>query len=187
MSGEDAVRMYLQFLADPQELVDRDALNKLESNVEKAKDPITKLRAIAALERARNVDGSSYETAFVLHAQDWAATEGIPVAAFSSMGVPDAVLARAGLKPRNDRVAARARSQRGGRARSTSTETLQAWVLERVAPFTLAELQQNVGGSPATLKKAVEQLIAAGKVQNLGSSPSHAGRGRAPYLYQTIR
>src|SRR3712207_13552 len=107
MTGEEAVRLYLMFLADPDKLVDQAGLKKLESEVDKAKDPIDRVRAIAALEKAKNVDGSAYRSDFIRYAKDWADSEGVPAAAFRQMGVPDDVLTEAGFET--------GRRRRGGR------------------------------------------------------------------------
>jgi hypothetical protein len=40
------------------------------------------------------------------------------------------------------------------------------------------------GGSRQTLVKAVDQLIAEGKVKKVGAVPNYRGRGRAPILYE---
>ena len=58
MQGEDAIRLYLTFLSDPEKLIDRAVLKKLESAVETAKDPVEQLIARGALDRARNIDGN---------------------------------------------------------------------------------------------------------------------------------
>ena len=146
-----------------------------------ASDPIARLKAVAALETARAVDGSVFEEGFVRHARSWAEAEGIPAAAFRTMGVPDAVLARAGFED------ARRRSKGGRgatRAKSTSTETIQEWVLATRSSFTLSDVQAQVGGSPVTIKKAIDELTDSGKLMNLGAVTDHTGRGRAPYHYR---
>ncbi|MEZ5234211.1 MAG: hypothetical protein R2749_16115 [Acidimicrobiales bacterium] len=176
--------MYLQYLADPTKLVDQASVKKLESDVDKAKDPIDKLKAVAALERARAVDGQQHEDAFIRNARAWADAEGIPLAAFKTMGVPDAVLARAGFddgrrRGGRSRSAAKRATTRSGRAKSTSADAIREWVLATAGTFTLADVQKGIGGSPATIKKAIDELIEADKVENLGAAAEHHGRGRA--------
>jgi hypothetical protein len=188
MTGEEAVRLYLMFLADPDKLVDQAGLKKMESDVDKAKDPIDRVRAIAALEKAKNVDGSTYRDDFVRSAKDWADSEGVPAAAFRQMGVPEDVLAEAGFESGRRR---RGGGRRGGlssrprapRAKSVGTEQIRGWVLEQSEPFTLSGAQQGVGGTPATIKKAVDGLIGEGQVERLGPVPGYQGRGRAPIQY----
>lgn len=177
----------MQYLADPSKLVDQASVKKLETDVDKVKDPIDKLKAIAALERARAVDGSLFEEAFVRDARSWAEAEGIPLAAFRTMGVPDAVLARAGFDDGKRRARGGRKATRTGRAKSTSAEAIQGWVLASKASFTLADVQKSIGGSPATIKKAIDELTASGQLTNLGPVAEHVGRGRAPYHYSLAR
>ncbi len=178
--------MYLQYLADPSQLIDPNSVRKLEGDVEKAKDPVEKLKAIAALERASASDGSAYEEAFIRDARAWADNEGIPPGAFRTMGVPEAVLAKAGFDSgrRRGRSARKARATRTGRAKSTSTQVIQSWMLSSQETFTLADVQRNAGGSPATIKKAIDELTDNGQIANLGPVSHHTGRGRAPYHYR---
>lgn len=178
--------MYLQYLADPSSIVDVDSVKILEETVELSTDPVDKLKAIAALERARSKDGSEYEAAFVRDAKAWADSEGIPGSAFRSMGVPAAVLTRAGFGGGRARRSGAAAGPRTGRAKSTNIAAIQNWVLASNGSFTLADVQRGVGGSAATVKKAIDALAEAGQVENLGALSTHAARGRAPFHYRRI-
>lgn len=186
VNREEAVRIYLQYLSDPDKLIDHAAIKKLQTEADRAKDPLDKLRALGALERAKAVDGSYFEDGFVQSARQWAEEEGVPVSAFRSMGVSEDVLSRAGLDGTRRR-SARSGAKRGGgrapRAKSTSTEVIKGWVLSSAESFTLSDVQRAIGGSPATIKKAIDELITDGHVTNMGPVPDHSGRGRAPYHY----
>lgn len=190
MTGEEAVRLYLMYLDDPNKLVDQTEVKKLETELDNNKDPIDRLRAIAALERARNVDGQQYEADFVRYAKDWADQEGVPLVAFQQMNVPGDVLARAGFdgRTRRRRGATGVRRQASGRprAKSVSSERIQEWALESTEPFTLTEVQQGIGGSPATVKKAIDELLSSGRLEKLGPSRDYRGRGRAPSRYARV-
>jgi len=185
VNTEDTVRQYLKYLEDPTTLVDQNLVDKLAAKVAKTKDPIDKLRALAELERAKAFDGSALEEAFIRDTRAWADAEGITLGAFREMGVPDEILAQAGF----DELRRRSRARRGsaggrsGRGRSTSAEAVQAWVLSTKEAFTLADIQRELGGSPATIKKAVNELIAGGRLTNLGPMQHHSGRGRSPFQY----
>lgn len=190
VTPEEAVRLYLTWIAEPTKLVDAGEVKKLEADVAKAKDPVDKLRAIAALDRARNVDGSSYRSDFVLHAKAWAEAEGVPAQAFRELGVGEDALVEAGFAP----IGGRRRGGRPGRAPKAgarkrapkvSIEEIQQWVLTQSEPFTTSTIADKLGGSPATVKKALDGLIAANKLQNLGPMREYTGRGRAPYKYST--
>ena len=51
--------------------------------------------------------------------------------------------------------------------------------------FTLAQLAGKAGGgSPVTVRKAVDELIAEGFVAKLGPDANHTGPGRAPTIYE---
>jgi hypothetical protein len=190
MTAEDAVRNYLTFLSDPTKLVNQSEIEKLEADVDNNKDPVEKLRAIAALDRARNLDGEQYEADFVRHAKEWADQEGVPAAAFQQMGVTPDVLSRAGFDGRSRRRRGAAPSRRPStgrpRAKSVSNEKIQEWALDRSDPFTLAEVQQGIGGSPATVKKAIDELLTSGRLEKLGPSPDYRGRGRAPSRFARV-
>jgi DNA-binding Lrp family transcriptional regulator len=66
-----------------------------------------------------------------------------------------------------------------------SVATLKATVSDLPKRFTLARLADRAGGgSPATVKKAVDELVEAGVVVRIGPDPDHSGPGRAPTLYE---
>ena len=58
LEPEGAVRLYLMWLDDPQQLVDRTKIDSLESQYDGTEDPIDRLRLLGQLERARIADGS---------------------------------------------------------------------------------------------------------------------------------
>ena|GEM_PF-1438477 len=178
MNDEHAVRLYLQHLADPSASVDQTRVRELEAEVSRTTDPLDRLRAITALERARTVDGSALRQGFVRHARAWAEAEGIAPNAFLELGVPREVLVEAGLLP-GSRRAGRASS---GRSKVT-TGQIATWVLGRSKPFTLADIEAELGGSPVTVRKALAELEAARRLTRLGTVPDHHGRGRAPLLF----
>ena len=184
---EGAVRLYLTWLEDPQQLVDRTKIESLQSQYDTSKDPIERLRLLGQLERARVADAAQLEADFVRLAGTWAAENDVPVSAFRALGVSDDVLAAAGLG-----IGGRGRRTRGRpsgrtrRAKAVSTETLRAWILQRNGSFTVADVTGAAGGSPMTAKKAVDELIDDGKVERLGPVADWRGRGRAPTAYQVV-
>lgn len=187
--AEAAVRRYLAYLDDPSSAVDQDAVAAAEAAFEAATDPLDRLHAAAALERARSADASSIEEAFVAHAKAYSAAAEIPAAAFAAVGVPAAVLERAGLA-----AAGRGRSSGGGRRSAGAPRSpqvpvsrIKAAVSQLPKRFTLAQLaEQAGGGSPATVRKAVEELIIEGRVTSLGPLADHRGPGRAPTQYEQV-
>src|SRR5262245_4573434 len=187
--AEGAVRRYLVYLDDPRKLRDEAAIQRLTQAVLVADDPIDKLKALAELERAAQVDEKAVRSAFVEHARAWAEAEAVPVTAFRELGVPDDALGEAAFdvpagSPRRAR-AARANAAGTGRprARAVPVDEIKAHVLGLDGPFVLSDVMSGVGGSPATIRKAVDELVEAGQVTRLGPVPDHRGRGRAPVRY----
>jgi hypothetical protein len=177
---ESAVRLYLMYLADPSQLVDAAEVKKLRKAVDTAKDPVDKLRAIAAVERANNADPTSYQQGFVANAKPWAAAEGVPGSAFRSMGVPDDVLRAAGLdgvtKRRRGKSKAEAASTRIRRP-SVRADQLEEGILGMSGEFTTREVVDQVGGSQLTVRASIDRLEAQERIVAAGERAG--GRGRA--------
>lgn len=181
---EDAVRRYLNYLVDPSSAVDPESVKAAEVQLAAAADPIEKIRAHAALEKARSGDAGSLQLLFINNARTWAQTEGIPFKSFREVGVPIDVLEAAGLtegKNRGKTTGGKVRK----RAPKVSIQDIVDWMVKQNKPFTTADIQSGVGGSPATVKKAIDQLLAAKKLRNLGVNAEHQNRGRAPFMYTT--
>jgi len=181
-SPEDAVRRYLLWLEDPASIVDTDAVAQAEAAVTAASDPLARLHALADLEHAQASDSEVVTADFVAHAKDYATAESIPLAAFEALGVPAEVLRQAGLTGGRGR-----RSSGDGRQRApkVSIDELKAAARRLPKQFTLADVAREAGGgSPQTVRKAVDEMIEAGQARNLGPKPDHDGRGRAPTLYE---
>ena len=188
-SPEEAVRRYLAWVDDPSSAVDQDAVAQAEAAFAAAGDPIAKLHAAAARERARTADAEAITARFVAHAKAYADGEGIPMEAFRVLGVSDDVLGRAGFEipvGRGRGPAAPARRSIGApRAAQIPVTQLKAVAVQMPKRFTLSQLADKAGGgSPATVRKAVEELVAEGRAANLGPDPEHRGPGRAPTLYE---
>jgi len=182
-SAESAVRLYLQYLADPTSVVDPAAVKKAKGALDKATDPITRLKALGALERAQASDETVYRADFVRYARSWAMEEGVPASAFWELGVPADVLAEAGL---NGEPKGRRRSKAGTAPRSrrppVKMEQLEAGILALTEPFTVREVAEGIGGSTMTIKVVLDRLVAQGKVVEAGERP--ATRGRAAKLWR---
>jgi hypothetical protein len=175
---EAAVRLYLMYLEDPQKLVDPSEVKKLQAKVSSAKDPIDRLKAISALNRAKAVDGSSFKYDFIKHAKAWADGEGVPDSAFREMGVPDDVLRAAGFggTARGGRGGGRARTTPSGRRPRTSPDRLAEGILNLDGSFTVKEVIESVGGSPVTVKNVISMLEAQRKIVPAGEKAGNRGR-----------
>lgn len=191
VTPETAVRRYLAWSEDPGSAVDQVAVQEAESRFAQAVDPLDRLHAAAARERARTADVAAIRADFVHHARSYAEGEGIPVEAFRTLGVDDEVLAEAGFAVPSSR-GRRGPAASGGRAapsRPRASQVSAAQIREVVptmaGPFTLAQLAERAGGgSPATVRKAVLDLVAEGRASDLGPDADHSGPGRAPNRYQ---
>lgn len=193
VTPETAVRRYLAWSEDPGSAVDQQAVEEAESRFAQAVDPLDRLHAAAARERARTADIAAIRTDFVTHARSYAEAEGIPVEAFRTLGVDDDVLAEAGFvvpssRGRRGPAAGGGRSAPSSRPRApqVSAAQIREVVPTMTGPFTLVQLaEQAGGGSPATVRKAIVDLVAEGRVRDLGPDSDHTGPGRAPNRYQT--
>jgi hypothetical protein len=184
---QDAVRRYLQYLADPESLVDKAAVAKLEKAVAAAKDPLDRLHAIGALRRAASVDVSDIEDGFARGAAAYARAQDLDRADFASLGVSEYVLAEAFGGARRPGAAGRPARGTGRKASGNArggVEAVKEAVFAGGAEFKLAELQV---ASPITVRKAVDELIESGQVERLGPDPHHNSRGRAPIVYRVVR
>lgn len=181
-TSEQKIRAYLLFLSSPESLIDSDRVAELESKASAATDPIEKLRLLAALRTARVPDGLGLAHDFVQTARQWAEENGIPPETFEELGVPADVLRAAGLSRRTPRNSASAPEARG---KSVSVTDIQTGIAERLpATFTLSAVADTVGGSPMTIRKAVDQMVTTGTIKRLGPTPNWQGRGRAPIQFK---
>jgi len=183
-TAEDAVRRFLLFLENPGQLRDEQEIQKKTQVVLDAVDPVDKLKALAELERVAKIDEVPIRKDFVEQAKAWADELSIPLSAFQELQVPDDVLREAGFS-----VPAKGRGRSAGstdgrqRAKAVSVEDIRAYVLGLDGAFVLADVMSGVGGSQATVRKAVDELVDTGQVEKLGPVPEYSGRGRAPVQY----
>jgi hypothetical protein len=152
--------------------------------VEEAVDPIDKLKALAELERVAKIEEGPLREGFVAHAKAWAEQTGVPVSGFRELKVPDDVLLSAGFDvPASRRGRGTSSSAVRSRAKAVPVEEIKSYVLNQKGTFLLADVMNGIGGSQATVRKAIGELIDAGQVEKLGPAPDYSGRGRAPTQY----
>lgn len=186
---EDAVRRYLQYLADPDSAVDTGAIARLEAQVAAATDVIDRLVALSHLRQARTVDETTLREAFVRHARAFAVERGVDVTAFLAMGVAPQTLRDAGFAVGGDP----GRAERPRRPVTTRTRrpSVQAariidGLVGRTGTFTLGDVLRDFGGTPQTVRKAVDTLVESGRAERLGTDPDHRGPGRAPVRFRMV-
>lgn len=178
---DQAVRDYLLYLDDPEQLVDRELVAILERRMAEAQDPLERLVAIAEYERARHPAEDVYRAAFIEHAKQWANQHQVPPHAFRQLGVSDEVLEAAGLQ----RMTTEPSSTKS--KKTTGVEELESALERMPSTFRARDLTDAAGGgSPMTVRKALSRLTDAGRIQRLGPDPEWSEKGRAPILYQRM-
>jgi hypothetical protein len=190
-AAETAIRRYLQWLDDPTSIVDVAAIEAAEVAARRTTDVLEKLKALSLVERLRSGDEAAVKKAFVRHARAWGAANEISPTAWIRLGVPPEVLRQAGIT--GNRAAAQPSSRPAAGAGAATRVHAPAVTAKEIAehvkslsePFVLTDIAERVGGSPMTIRKAVDQLIADGAVVRMGPVPDHDGRGRAPIRYRT--
>jgi hypothetical protein len=184
--AELAIRRYLQWLSDPSSIVDSAAIDAAEQTARQTTDVIEKLKALSRAEHLRSGDSASVRTAFLQHARSWGETHEISAASWIRLGVPPEVLREAGIT--GNRAAVRPSTIAGPRPKASGVTigAITAHVASLTDPFVLTDIAESVGGSPMTVRKAIDQLVDDGTVRRLGPDPQHSGRGRAPIRYQTV-
>ncbi len=181
--AESAVRQYLLYLDDPAKLRDDAQIQKKTQAVLDAKDPIDKLKALGELERVAKIDEGPLREGFVKHAKAWAEDQLVPPSAFRELRVPDDVLREAGFEVPVSRRRGRASGETRQRAKAVPVDDIKAFVLSQKGTFILTDVMGGIGGSQATVRKAVDELIESGQVEKLGPMTDYSGRGRAPIQY----
>jgi hypothetical protein len=184
---ERVVRRYLEYVDDPSSARDDQRVAELEGKIAAASDPIEKIHLASDLHRAMQVDGDRLRREFVAVARRWADAQGIVPEAFRTLGVADDDLRAAGFEvtPRPTRRAevgtVGAARQRAPRA---SVDDIRAAAHSFDGPFTIADLRDRAGGSPATVRKALDALVEEGTVVALGATPDWGGPGRPPHRFE---
>lgn len=190
-TAEAAVRSYLDAVRDPSSLRDDDAIEKLRSQLDEAGDAVERVRLRQQLMDAEQPSVERHEEAFVTHARAWADEHGVTAKAFADEGVAPEVLRRAGFdvpggRGRGRGAAGRAQAGRPRRTRVSAEEVRSAigQAAGSEGTFTIKQLQEVSGASPAVVRRVVAEEEQAGRVANTGTDPDHRGPGRAPVLYR---
>ena len=180
--AEQAVKAYLATIGKPKTR-GRQVRQKpdFEAATKGITDPLAKLAAIKeARQRVANiVVGDTAEDAFVKYGKVWAKIHDYDRADFAALGVSRRVLdAVFGGAPHPK--AASTRAQR------VSTKDLADAVTNKPAGtwVTVSGLMREVGGSDATVRKVLAELAEAGTVTEPIDDPKHAGKGRAPKVWE---
>lgn len=188
-TAESAVRNYLLALKEPDSLLDSERINQIEAQLAQEDDVLNRVQLQEELRKAQRADAGDYEDEFVTHAKEWASTQGVSADAFIAEGVDRAVLRRAGMLSARGGGrgggSRRAPSAGGARTRVSREDVEQAVTGRRKnQTFTIKDVQEQSGGSVATVRKVISDLIDNGTITEEGPDPDHSGPGRAPTLYK---
>jgi hypothetical protein len=183
--AELAVKTYLATVGKPKPR-GRQARPKpdFEAATKGITDPLAKLAAIKEeRERVANVVlGDPAEEAFIQYGKTWARIHDYTREDFAALGVPkrvlDAAFGGAGSAP----------AQPAGPTRAPRVDTKElADAITAKSPgtwLTVAGVMREVGGSPATVRKILDELSAAGTLTRPFDDPKHSGKGRAPKVWE---
>ncbi len=182
--SETAVTAYLATIGTPKPR-GRQARPKpdFDTATKGITDPLAKLAAIKEeRQRVANiVVGDDAEDRFVKYAKAWAKIHEYSREDFAALGVTRRVLDAAfgGSTPRP-------RASSSGRAPRVSTKDLADAIEAKPAGtwLTVNAVMREVGGSPATVRKVLDGLAAAGTVTDPIDDPKHSGKGRAPKVWE---
>ena len=181
--AEVAVKAYLATVGNPKPR-GRQARPKpdFEAATKGITDPLAKLAAIKA-ERERVAEivlGDDVEDGFVKYGKVWAKIHDYSREDFAALGVSRRVLDAVfgGSAPRVKPTSTR--------APRVSTKDL-ADAITAKAPgtwLTVNGVMAEAGGSPATVRKVLDELAAAGTLTDPIDDPKHSGKGRAPKVWE---
>jgi len=183
--AELAVKTYLATVGRPKPR-GRQARPKpdFEAATKGITDPLAKLAAIKAeRERVANVVlGNPAEEAFIQYGKTWARIHDYTREDFAALGIPkrvlDATFGGAGSAPAPQVVPTRAaRVNAQLLADAITAKPAGTWL-------TVAGVMHEVGGSPATVRKILDELSAAGTLTRPIDDPRHTGKGRAPKVWE---
>lgn len=188
MTKEDAtaeriIRRYMLALRDPMSLLDTDEIAGLEKRLDGLTDPIDRVMVRQRILEESTPDFGTAEADFVSVAARWAADQDISVEAFIAEAVPRATLKKAGFAINKGNAKQRSSTTRlkPKRARVGRDE-----IRQRVpsSAFTVSALVDLTGGSPATVRDVVVDLVDRGELVAQGPASDHRGPGRAPMVYK---
>jgi predicted transcriptional regulator len=180
--AELAVKTYLATIGKPKPR-GRQARPKpdFDAATKGITDPLAKLAAIKAeRERvARAVVGNTAEEAFVKYGKTWARVHDYRREDFAALGVPKRVLDATFTAgpPVAKSFPARKRVDAKDVADAIVAKPAGTWL-------TVADVMREAGGSPATVRKVLDELSTAGTLTNAFDDPKHSGKGRASKIWE---
>lgn len=182
---EDAIRRYLTYINNPDELVDQDQIEKLQQKLDQYSDPVERIKLRNEIERIKQPPSDELEAEFVRVAKQWSQQHGISAEALKAEGVKPAVLRKAGFQIAGDRRRSTAPTKRTSSGRRRVTKDDVAKHVEAKpsgSQFTLSEVMEATGASRSTVNQVIATMTEEGKVSKIGKA-EHTGPGRAADLF----
>ena len=181
--AEQAVKEYLATVGNPKPR-GRQARPKpdFDAATKGITDPLAKLAAIKAeRERVANiVIGDDAEDGFIKYGKVWAKIHDYSREDFAALGISRRVLDAVfgGGAPRVKPISHRApRVSTKDLADAITSKPPGTWL-------TVNGVMREAGGSPATVRKVLDELAAAGTVTDPIDDPKHSGKGRAAKVWE---
>lgn len=175
----EIVNTYLKMLKDPESAIDREAVEKLERQIEEETEPKERVLLRAKLEQAKTVPIETVESNFVEVVKGWATANDVSISALIEEGVPEKILRRAGFRiPRKNKP----RSKSDESERNRIYEQLKN--LEQGETFTVPMISERLGAHQDTIRKVVSKAVKDGLIVRDGEEASGKGRPAVRYRKQ---
>jgi hypothetical protein len=183
-TSEEFVLPYLQYLEDPSSLLDETTIARAQTAVDRAKDPIGRIKALTALERAQTVDEGALRAAFVDHAARWCEEADVTPSALATYGVPGDVLVEAGLAQPVSRKRRPATTTPVPGRRAPKLGLDQVLDAAPTGDFTVHDLAAAIDREVGTARNYLTRLVEAGLLVVVERDGSWTGRGKPPTVYR---
>lgn len=185
-SQEDAIRRYLTYINNPDELVDQSQIETLQQKLSESHDPVERIKLRNEIERTKQPPADELEAEFVRVAKQWAEQHGISAEALRAEGVKPAVLRKAGFTIGGGTRKRTSAAKRTGKSRQRASKDDVVQHLTSQASgseFTLNDVMEATGASRSTVNQVISRLTEEGKLEKVGKA-EHTGPGRAPDLFR---
>ncbi len=172
---DEAIRNYLIFLDNPEDLRDAEAISAKQQELASATDPLNRLHLHDELVSLRDLPETRFQAPFIANALEYAEHHGVSVAGFESLGVSRSVLREAGFDVQHPN-------------KGISVLTVIEMVLEKDwTEFTKPAAQILTGSSPVTITKAINEMMKADQITLTDRTTTGTGRGARAKVYTIKR
>lgn len=181
-NGSEAVKKYLLAINNPGALQDEARLNELQEAIANTDDVLERVKLKAEAKRLSEVSAEDYEQGFIENAKAWAEQNDVPASVLADEGVDSDVLKRAGFDVAGKTKSTRRRST----GKRVSKDDVKDAIKTFADPFTVDQAKEVSGASPATVRKALSEMVDAGQVKEAGEIETDS-QGRNPTAYENVK